>query len=83
MEIVITFETTNYAILAERIIIKNNIHVMVMPLPPSIKAGCGICLRIEPDSIEEIKLVLEGTVEYNGMYKKIIKDGSCFYELVV
>lgn len=53
-EYVFSFAKTNDAIQAEYILGQSGIAVRVMPLPPEIKAGCGICLRIDfDDKIKE------------------------------
>lgn len=51
MEYIITFENTHFAILSERVLLEKGLKVTVFPLPSQLKAGCGICLRIKPDTI--------------------------------
>lgn len=70
MEYVITFKNTNYAIKSEQLILENHIKVSIMPLPSQIRAGCGICLRIDKDSIDSAESILrENSVEFET-YKR-------------
>ena len=39
-----SFNSTSHAIRAERVLLDENLKVTILPLPPKIKAGCGICL---------------------------------------
>lgn len=48
-EVIFTFSSTNAAIKAETVLIQAGLAVKVMSLPSSIKAGCGICLRFQPN----------------------------------
>lgn len=48
MDAIISFKTAQQAILAERLLLDAGEAVRVMPLPGSIAAGCGICLRLPP-----------------------------------
>ena len=57
-EYIITFASTNYAIKSENLLIKEGISVAVMPLPPQVRAGCGICLRIRKDEIRSAADIL-------------------------
>jgi len=51
MEYIIAFGSANLAIKAEQCLLEQRLHVTVLPLPPQIRAGCGICLRVQPDEI--------------------------------
>ena len=59
MEYVISFKTTSVAIKAEQCLLEQNLNVRVMPLPPQIRAGCGISLRIMGDELTSARRVLE------------------------
>ena len=52
MEYILTFKNTNHAIRAEQRLIEGGVRVGVLPLPPQIRAGCGICLRVDPGELE-------------------------------
>lgn len=83
MEYIITFSSTNQAILSEGLLLESQIDVKVMPLPPKIKAGCGICLRIPDNSITQALQVLNGKSEYDGVYKKQSDENGTYFETVV
>ncbi|HHV41305.1 MAG TPA: DUF3343 domain-containing protein [Clostridiaceae bacterium] len=71
MEYIITFANTNNAIKAESCLLNNEIQVSVLPLPPSIKAGCGICLRLKEDDLRLATQLLESCgIKNNGIYFK-------------
>ena len=61
MEYIITFNNTNSAIKGEKQLLDTGLNIAVMPLPPQIKAGCGICLRIKPAELQAAIKVLEQT----------------------
>lgn len=72
MELVLTFAKTNYSIQGEQLLLDAGIPVKVMPLPSSIKAGCGLCLRIQPERWEEVRGILEGHhVPVEGVFERI------------
>jgi hypothetical protein len=56
-EYMATFSTTRDAIEAERELLAAGLAVGVMPLPGSLGAGCGICLRIRPEDLERARAV--------------------------
>lgn len=44
--IMITFPNTHSAILGEQKLLAAGMCPLVMPMPQSVSAGCGICLRL-------------------------------------
>jgi hypothetical protein len=50
-EAIICFENATQAIMAERALVENAFSVRVMPLPSSVRKGCGFCLRFAPDDL--------------------------------
>lgn len=52
-EAVICFENVSRAIMAEQMLAERKFSVKVMPMPASIRAGCGFCLRFLPEDIAE------------------------------
>ena len=71
MEVILTFATSNHAIKAENILMKNNLTVRVMPLPPAIRAGCGLCLRIVLPELNGARVLLaREDVPIEGIYRK-------------
>lgn len=79
-ELLLAFPSTSCAILAEKLLLSQNLLVTVMPLPASIKAGCGICLRLPP---EELALATDTLDEqkdcFYSIYKKTAQNGSFVY----
>jgi transposase len=75
-EVIFTFESSHYAIAAERQLLDAGIQVRVMPLPASIGAGCGICLRVWPDERTQAAgaLTLAG-IRPQGVWRRI-SDGN-------
>jgi hypothetical protein len=53
-EVIICFESTTQAILAEQTLLEKALNVRVMPKPSAIQAGCGFCLRFLPEDIEKV-----------------------------
>ena len=51
MEYIFAFKNTNRAISAEQRLLECGIRVGVLPLPSQVRAGCGICLRVNPDGV--------------------------------
>ena len=80
MEIVFTFANTNYAIKAERALLDGGLTVQVMPLPPVVKAGCGLCLRLAPqDAKAACRLLQAAQVPYENLYERRVVDGKSEY----
>jgi hypothetical protein len=50
-EVIVCFESTSQAIMAEQALLERKFYVRVMPKPSAIKAGCGFCLRFLPEAI--------------------------------
>ncbi|MDR3122572.1 MAG: DUF3343 domain-containing protein [Treponema sp.] len=47
-EFIVGFESVSQAIRAEQALREQGIPVRVMPMPASIRTGCGFCLRFFP-----------------------------------
>ena len=57
-EVIVCFESAAHAVMAERDIAGRGIPVRVMPMPSSIRAGCGFCLRVLPEDLARAAAVL-------------------------
>lgn len=55
----ISFDSTQAAILAEGLLLAKGLKVRVMPLPSYVKAGCGICLNVNQDDLAIITECLD------------------------
>jgi hypothetical protein len=51
-ELIVGFGGVSQAILAEQTLTEQGVPVRVMPLPASIRAGCGFCLRFFPADLK-------------------------------
>ena len=72
MEMIYTFNSTHAAISAERLLSNEKIPIKVMPVPSSIKAGCGLCLRIPPDLCNETEQLLKkNSIEFLNVFQMI------------
>lgn len=80
MDIIITFGSTQNSILAEQLFIEENLKVKVMPLPPKIKAGCGICLRVPEQELEKaLQILNKNNIDHNGLYVKHGEGKNSYY----
>jgi hypothetical protein len=79
LEYVLTFRNTHDAIYSEKLLAKK-ISVRVMALPTRIDAGCGICLRVDPDYLEQAqRLLAQQDVKPGGIYRAEILNGEAIY----
>lgn len=68
-EYILTFTSTNQAILGESVLTQAGLAVRVMPLPGTIRAGCGLCLRLsEPDIVPGLARLRQSGVVIDGVY---------------
>ncbi len=80
-EILFTFSGTSHAIGGERALLEAGIQAKVMPLPPLIKAGCGICLRVSQEDVAPAKTALSVKgIAYEGLYLRQVIDGKSHYQ---
>jgi hypothetical protein len=59
MQCLIVFENTHAAIKAEKLLLAADMKVFVVPLPSSVRAGCGISLRVCQDHSDAAQTLLE------------------------
>jgi hypothetical protein len=79
-EVVLTFHNTHEAISGERLLLMGGVKVRVMPLPSSLGAGCGLCLRVAPDELDgSRRLLKEAAINPHGLYLKGVEDGKTVY----
>lgn len=60
---IISFDSTQSAILAENLLLTKALKVNVMPLPSAIKAGCGIALIVNKEDIDRVILLLDTQIK--------------------
>lgn len=71
MIFIISFDSTHHAIAAECALDGRNASRLV-PLHPSISAGCGLALRYESDSFEEVPAFLKiAQIPFAAVYHSV------------
>jgi hypothetical protein len=58
LEFVFTFAAARDSIEGEKKLIAGGINPAVLPLPDQLGAGCGICLRVRPEELEQARTLL-------------------------
>ena len=54
---------------AEQALTETNLRPLVMPLPSQIRAGCGLCLRIDPEHHKRALQALSiRAIQHTGLY---------------
>ena len=80
MEYIITFKNTNFAIKAEQCLLEKKLQISVMPLPSQIRAGCGICLRVNQDEIKlALKALLDKQIDEIELFTMVTENGRFIY----
>ncbi|MDR1580055.1 MAG: DUF3343 domain-containing protein [Synergistaceae bacterium] len=59
MEAIISFKSVSHAIRAEGALLEAGLPVTVMPMPSDVREGCGLCLRLPSDRLDEALRRLE------------------------
>ena len=82
MEIVLTFARTNETIHAERILLEAGLTIHVMPLPSAIRAGCGVCLRLPQQQLQEAAALLgQAGIPTESIYTRTVEGERSNYTL--
>ena len=82
-EIVFAFSNTNKVIQAEDVLLKAGLHVQVMPLPPAIHAGCGLCLRLPlPEREPAESLFQKNDIDPQQIYTRTMKNGKSEFSIL-
>ncbi len=55
---IITFESTSYALKAEKVMKKMEKDFMIIPTPREISTSCGLAMKFAPDCLEEYLQIL-------------------------
>ncbi len=76
-ELVFTFRSTHAAIRGEQLLRDGGVAVRVMPLPDCLKAGCGICLRVDEGEFPRTAALLSGAgVAWEAVYRRTAAAGK-------
>ena len=66
---VISFDNTNYAMMAEKCFGEEHFEKMVIPTPRAISNSCGISLMINDDNVEKAKeLIIDNNLKIKGIF---------------
>ena len=80
MEVVFTFSETAAAIKGEAALEEGGLAVKVMPRPPALGAGCGLCLRLPAaEAAAGLRLLTAAGLEAQGLYDRLEADGAVSY----
>lgn len=83
MSYILTFPNTHMSIFAEKALLQAGYPAGVMPLPSSIKAGCGIALRVD-DYIASMALLQENNIDVSAVYQVSANvQGTVYSEVVL
>ena len=68
----ITFRSITYGQQAERLMQKNKVQTVLLRTPGWMeKKGCGYCLRLRNQDVEEaVRLLRENGVDFRRVYRK-------------
>lgn len=81
MEIVLTFGGTHDVVRAEQALLDTGLPVRVMPLPSTIRAGCGLCLRVAPDDAQAaLRTLAAASIPVQQAYTRTTDHGRSQYE---
>ena len=84
MEYILTFKNTNFAVKSEQFLLEQKLRVGVLPLPPQIRAGCGICLRIRPDEIRQaLEILKEKGIDETGLFSRETDGNNYIYKKII
>lgn len=82
---VITFQSTQCALLGEKHLVEKNVELIVIPTPREISASCGLALKIYCRDLEPVRRELaEAAVATGGFYRFTkTQEGAAFTEVGV
>ena len=83
MEYIIAFESTSFAIKAERLLLEQKLSVAVLPLPTDIRAGCGICLKLGANEIKTaLRFLCQTDISGTKLYSREEENKRYMYNKV-
>lgn len=80
---ILTFDSTHFALSAEKSIEELGYKYQLMATPRSINSRCGFSILLTDVSLEivlKIKNALKGIVK--GIYKRVVSEGVHYYEKI-
>ena len=83
MEYLLVFKNTNFVIKAEQCLLENNFNAKALPLPPQIREGCGICLRLGTDEVKSALICLfENKIDDMTLFLRVTENNQFIYSEV-
>lgn len=68
--LIITFSTTHAALSAEKLLEETDLPYLIIPTPREISAGCGLAIRIFPESLAQVgRIIKKSGLAYEEVYK--------------
>lgn len=68
--VIATFDSTVYAMEAEKVCNQYNLNGRLIPVPKEVSAGCGLCYAVSPAEREKLlELVQHGTIRADRIYE--------------
>ncbi len=81
---VVVFESTHYAIAAEKLFKELKLPVEIIPTPREITSSCGLSIKFNEGLMEEIKGILkDGNILIKGIYQMIRIDNQRIVNQIV
>lgn len=75
--IIISFESTNYAMQTEAYLKSEGISLQIMPTPREITLSCGLSIKTSVDNLNIIRsLVDKNKIKVKEIYKLSVGEGS-------
>ncbi|MEB3428834.1 DUF3343 domain-containing protein [Citroniella saccharovorans] len=69
-KIIITFESVNYAMKAEKLLKEKEVAMRTIPTPRKISNSCGLCIVTDFDRLEKIKNFIDEGLVVKDLYLK-------------
>ena len=72
----LTFDSSNKSIKAERVLRRNKLAARVIPVPEELSKGCGFAVRLDGNLEDAKKFLCEKNICTKGIYKFIKEDST-------
>ncbi|NLM43811.1 MAG: DUF3343 domain-containing protein [Clostridiales bacterium] len=77
---IITFNSTHHALAFEKAANDDNIKIIILPVPRSIAASCGLAVKFNQIDLKSIEaLIKEKSLNYAGIYRVQNNEGKKDY----
>lgn len=72
----LTFDSSNKSIKAERVLRRNKLAARVIPVPEELSKGCGFAVRLDGNLEDAKNFLCEKNICPKGIYKFIKEDST-------